>query len=517
MLPTLKGRPVPTPRVLVIGIDGGSFDTIDPLVERGELPHMAALLRDSASAATSTTWPAHTAPGWASMTSASYPGRHGVYQFFDTQHPAYGETLVGTTELGRSSMWEWAADQGWSGGMINVPMSHPPRDLPGYQLTWPLQQTLRYCQPPTLLRELATAGAHFQPDLACMFRGDYGYLDKAVDNVAARVRSARHLMTTRPTDLTMVVITEPDRVGHHYWHFGDPEHPDHESPPPGSGWDEAMTRIYRAVDDAVGELVGLVDDDPTVVLVSDHGLARGRYSLGLHGLLEDAGLLTTVPSGGKGADRVANWFTGGGRTVDFGRTSVYMPVPGSYGLTVNQRGRQVRGRVAPRDRARLLEDLQSRFDVRTPTGDRLFRTVLPREEVYPGPWTHRAPDFVLLPADETVMPVCDPSATIWGPSIQTGLHRHEGVWAQRSSNIVPGRRAGTFRLVDTVPTMFAEHGIAWPDDVDGRVHQDAFTRPLTLPTLLPADSAATGVGHLGGDGDDDLAFTSSRLREMGYL
>src|SRR5699024_5039988 len=113
-----------------------------------------------------------------------------------------------------------------------------------------LQQTLRYCQPPTLLRELATAGAHFQPDLACMFRGDYGYLDKAVDNVAARGRSARHLMTTRPTDLTMVVITEPDRVGHHYWHFGDPEHPDHESPPPGSGWDEAMTRIYRAVDDA---------------------------------------------------------------------------------------------------------------------------------------------------------------------------------------------------------------------------------------------------------------------------
>src|SRR5699024_11517267 len=85
-----------------------------------ELPHMAALLRDSASAATSTTWPAHTAPGWASMTSASYPGRHGVYQFFDTQHPAYGETLVGTTELGRSSMWEWAADQGWSGAHSHI-------------------------------------------------------------------------------------------------------------------------------------------------------------------------------------------------------------------------------------------------------------------------------------------------------------------------------------------------------------------------------------------------------------
>src|SRR5699024_12422020 len=104
MLPTLKGRPVPTPRVLVIGIDGGSFDTIDPLVERGELPHMAALLRHSASAATSTTWPAHTAPGWASMTSASYPGRHGVHQFFDTRHAAYGEALDRPTRVRRSSV-----------------------------------------------------------------------------------------------------------------------------------------------------------------------------------------------------------------------------------------------------------------------------------------------------------------------------------------------------------------------------------------------------------------------------
>lgn len=451
------------------------------------------------------------------MTSASYPGGHGIYQFFDTQDPEYGETLVGAEELGRSSMWEWAAAQGWTIGMINVPMSHPPRDLPGYQLTWPLRNTLRYCWPPTLLRELATAGAHFQPDLACMFRGDYGYLDEAVHNVYARVRSVRYLMETRPTDLTMVVITEPDRVGHHYWHFSDREHPNFERPPSGSGWDEAMTRIYRAVDDVVGELVEFVDDDTTVVLVSDHGIARGRYSFGLHGLLEDSGLLATMPADKERADQFASWFTGGGRAVDFERTSVYMPVPGSYGLNLNQRGRQMRGRVAPRDRAKVLEDLQPLLDVRTPTGDRVFRAVLPREEAYPGPWTHRAPDFLLLPEDESVMPVCDPSAPLWTPSVQTGLHRHEGIWAQRSPNVVPGRRSKTFRLVDVVPTMFAEHEIAWPEDIDGYVYQDAFTRPLNVPNPLPRDSSAARAADIGEDGGNDRAFTSSRLREMGYV
>ncbi|MGJ3560821.1 hypothetical protein ACR6C2_30020 [Streptomyces sp. INA 01156] len=65
-------------------------------------------------------------------------------------------------------------------------MSHPQADLPGYQITWPLERTLRHCRPDSLLRELAAAKAHFQSDLATMFRGDMGYLEQAERNVEAR-------------------------------------------------------------------------------------------------------------------------------------------------------------------------------------------------------------------------------------------------------------------------------------------------------------------------------------------
>jgi predicted AlkP superfamily phosphohydrolase/phosphomutase len=75
---------------MIIGIDGGSFDIIDPLISEGRLPSIERLLRRSASAATMTTWPAHTAPGWSTFVSACHPGGHGIYQFFDTQHPGYG-------------------------------------------------------------------------------------------------------------------------------------------------------------------------------------------------------------------------------------------------------------------------------------------------------------------------------------------------------------------------------------------------------------------------------------------
>ncbi|MFF4529117.1 alkaline phosphatase family protein [Streptomyces sp. NPDC001407] len=512
----------PSPRALVIGIDGGTFDTVDPLIECGLLPHMAKLLRESASAATDCTWPAHTAPGWSTFVSASDPGGHGIYQFYDTQDPAYGARVTRSGDLGRSCAWDWLAAQEYSLGLINIPMSHPPADLPGYQVTWPLERTLKHCRPDSLLRELAAAKAHFQSDLATMFRGDMAYLEEAERNVAARVRSVRHLMTTRPTDVVMVVLTEADRVGHHYWHYGDPGHPGHRPAPEGSGWDVAMPRIYQAIDHAVGELLELVDEDTSVVLVSDHGLGTGRHGLSVHTLLEEAGLLATAP-GEEPQDAAASWFAGNGRHVDFRRTSVYMPVPGSYGLNINVRGRQQRGTVAPRDRERVMDEVTGLLSgLAGPEGQQVFRAVRPREEAYPGPHTGRAPDLLLVPRDETVLPVPDLGGDVWRPSAQTGLHRYRGLWAHRSPRVRPGRLPGTVALTDTLPTLLTDLGAAWPSDIHGRpvtaVLDDGVRVPPSDPRVEATGTPATTIPAAASAADAaEDAYTSDRLREMGYL
>ena len=73
--------------------------------------------------------------------------RHGIYQFFDTQDPGYGDRLLETPDFGCDTIWEWLNAQGLTVGLINVPMSHPPRGLDGYELTWPLRKTLRFSHP----------------------------------------------------------------------------------------------------------------------------------------------------------------------------------------------------------------------------------------------------------------------------------------------------------------------------------------------------------------------------------
>jgi predicted AlkP superfamily phosphohydrolase/phosphomutase len=507
----------PWPRALIIGIDGGDFAAIDPLVARGLLPNIAGLLRRGASAETMCTWPAHTAPGWSTFVSASNPGGHGIYQFFDTQDPNYGATITTADRLGRSSVWDWLAAQGHTLGLVNIPMSHPPEDLPGYQVTWPLEHTMKYCRPRTLLGELARNDAHFQSDLATMFSGDYAYFDQARENVAARARSMSYLMRNYPTDIAMVVFTEVDRVGHHYWHYFDAEHPRHEQPPKDSGWDDALRHTYEAVDAAIGELLELVDEDTTVVLVSDHGIGIGQHSLSLHRLLEDAGLLNTLPAGDS---TTASWFTGAGRQVDFARTRVYLPVPGSYGLNLNLRGRQRDGIVTEAERDRLVNEVAELvLGVELPGVGKVVRDVLPREVAYPGPHMESAPDLLLVPADETVLLVPDLDVPVWKPSWQTGLHRYAGLWAQVSPNTEPGRLRTPIGLTQAVPTLLADLGARWPASVHGTPVEQVFQPDVDIPAPDPSldgggpkTPAAVPVTSSVED-----EYTSNRLREMGYI
>ena len=54
-------------KVIIIGIDGGTFDVIRPMVTRGELPVLASLMEKRVWGELESTIPPDTAPAWVSM------------------------------------------------------------------------------------------------------------------------------------------------------------------------------------------------------------------------------------------------------------------------------------------------------------------------------------------------------------------------------------------------------------------------------------------------------------------
>lgn len=134
-------------KLIVIGLDGASFPLIMKFCNEGLLPNISKIIEMGKCAPLNSTIPPHTAPGWVSSLTGVLPGEHGIYQFWDTQSPNYVGKFMGSNNVAYPYIWDILNEAGYSTGLINIPMSHPPKKVNGYIITWPLSNTLRYCYP----------------------------------------------------------------------------------------------------------------------------------------------------------------------------------------------------------------------------------------------------------------------------------------------------------------------------------------------------------------------------------
>ena len=68
-------------RTLIVGIDGATWDVIDPLMAAGRMPNLARLVKEGARAPLNSTTPPMTLPSWSSMLTGTNPGKHGIFDF----------------------------------------------------------------------------------------------------------------------------------------------------------------------------------------------------------------------------------------------------------------------------------------------------------------------------------------------------------------------------------------------------------------------------------------------------
>ena len=62
-------------RLLVLGLDGASFDVLDPLMAAGRLPHLAAWCREGARGRLTSTVPPMSFPAWSTFLTGYEPTR----------------------------------------------------------------------------------------------------------------------------------------------------------------------------------------------------------------------------------------------------------------------------------------------------------------------------------------------------------------------------------------------------------------------------------------------------------
>ena len=495
-----------TLKLLVLGIDGASATVMDDLIARGLLPNFKALRERSASGILQSTFPPHTAPGWASMFTGVAPGEHGIYQFWSTKAPDYSARGMNVADYGREPIWLTLERHGYRVGVYNVPMTHPPAPLrDGYMISWPLAKTLRYTEPPELMRELVVANLHYHSDIVTMYRGQKDYFEQARQFIENRAKTCLYLQQHRPVDAMFVVFTEIDRVSHYYW--GDDTKPGSE-----------VEQIYMDIDRALATLLPLVGEETLFVVASDHGFGRCEADFNVHELLERHDLLTTKFVPLEPAGQLANddaslsaWFDAPvhyKRTIDWDRTRFYMPTPGCFGLNANLKGREVQG-VLTEDQLQAAERSLSAAiaSVVNDDGQPWFQLVK-SSRVYDGARLSDAPDYLLIPRDFNVMPTPNLAGELWSAPSQRGVHRPDGILFVSGSTFPRGVPLYA-RIEDVYPTILAHLGLPVPERLDGHW------------LIEPKAEVSGEAAHVNTSGrrmtPEESAFMDNQLQQIGYF
>jgi len=511
-------------KVFVLGLDGASYQIMNHMIHENKLPTFGKLVKHGGMRLLNSTIPPHTAPGWVTAFTGVNPGKHGIYQFYDTQAENYAGKFMGSGDTKCPFLWSILNSYGKTAGIVNVPMTHPPQKIDGFMVTWPLSNTLRYCYPDDLVFRIAKEGGHYANDLACMNSGenDAGYISEAIKITHKRVKTIEYLTQNYNWDLFTAVFTEIDRVSHYYWHYMDSTSPYYIS----SGQEElknAVETIYRETDSALEQLLAFLPEDTVFVVLSDHGFGMGAIDFYVQAYLYKKGYLGIEPdqSSSPYAD---SWFScemdGKTHIVDWSKTSAYMAAPGSYGININLTGRQQHGIVAPEEyealRGRLIHQLSC--IVSPASGRKLFRHVARREEVYFGGAVSGAPDILLLPYDYgTMVHHSLEPGKLFGIPEHKGMHRNDGVLILYQKDTGAAFADGAIHMEDITPSILNCFGIPVPAYMDGRI---AFHtgQAQTLPEASPGMYIKpNGDENKETYGSDEMDTVRERLKSLGYI
>ena len=536
-----------TPRVIVLGWDGATWDLVDRLAADGKLPNVAALCSRSVHAAMTSAHPPVTAPAWVSMATGVNPGRHGCFDF-NKPDGALGKLRpLQAWDIAEKAFYEVLEERGRKAVLINLPVTYPP--LTGQTtLTSLLTQGDNAVFPETLKdTHPALKGYRCFPDTALRARGDVeGYLRDIRALEAARAECLKALWD-EPWDCMFCVISGTDWVSHEA--FPELMRGEYGKVPDALG-------MFQDADRTLGWVLEHMGPEDHLLMVSDHGFTTAKGVFYLNEWLEERGFLvpdwaraTFPPSHrmeeaamraaeGKKAhvpaailcavhrSAPARFFAKVARklgviwplslAVDPAASKASTLTAECHGLTIHDRDAFPDGAVASCEVPGLMGTLETRLrDLRDRDGEPVFASVRRREDVYHGPKTQEAAHILLGPSKWGVAAAIKALKTIPFVHHPMGIHASEGLFLGAGPAFAKGRLpARSVDITDVAPLIFHLLGEPIPEGLDGQL-LPSLLEPQYLEAHPPRYAPVSLPGRTRGDLDAEAI--QEKLRGLGYM
>ena len=509
-------------KTIVVGLDGASWDLLDPWIEAGHLPTIERLREEGSWATNRSCYPPVTFPNWKVYASGKNPGAFGVFWFERVDLENESIDVMEGADFDTAELWDYLNDAGYSTGVVNMPSTYPPREIDGSMIAG---------GPDAVEGEYRSidSGYTYPPELAEELHERFDYdvhpdpLLSSNEETGAEVDEILRLLDLR-FDVAIDALDDHDfvhvtlfylNVIHHFF------------------WDaEPSLRAWQLVDERLAEIDEM--EDVNLVITSDHGSMETEAEFYINEWLAENDYLQTARSAeyyfqrlGLTRERALSLAKRAG-AVDL----LAKLVPERIQRMVPQEAGAKRGRkleaidlaetaavassqgpiylnpdVATEEtREQLIEDLRAVTDEH---GEPYFPAVYRGEEVYSGDYVEDGPDVVVEQRPGIhVNDGLGGGEVVTEPDRWAAENTMTGIFLAKGPDFEPRGHMEEISMVDVAPTILATYDVPIPTDVDGEV----------LELFSEARDPGTGEPiELGEDRGSDAGEVEDRLKQLGYM
>lgn len=501
-------------KVLVLGIDSGEPSLMTQWAADGLLPNMKRLLDKSTWGRVANPRGFESGAAWPTFQTAKTPGNFGQYEgprYFNPQTYEFDHKTVEQTPP--DYIWQRLTRAGKRCFLLDPPYVPLDPAINGAMLIdWgPHLAGKGYGRgelqswPPELAQEAAdVAGTdpfkgEMCDSISLASAADYReFVDQHIDRILRKAKLSTHFLKKGNWDYFQTVFPDLHCVGHRTWHISDNTHPNYDP-----AFSEQTGNLYReafvAVDQAIGEILSLVDEQSLTLLYLSHGMRQQRTGTGMldralariEGQKVDLGSVRaksrlkslwrqTPPELRSYLKPLRRQFRGAFQTsmlLPNRRDRRFFEVHNNKrtgGIRINLMGREAEGKVAPEDFDAVLNEVIAHL---TPiknaeTGTPLIEEFIKTKDLHNGEVVDFLPDL-LVRWDQSHPIKAITSDTIGTipqdfESLRTGDHSSYGLFAASGGGILRTQLNRDVRAEDFGGTLMEVLGVP-ATDTDGTV------------------------------------------------
>lgn len=550
-------------RLIVLGLDGATFDVIYPMLKRGELPTIKKLMKEGSYGRLRSTKIPISPSAWSSFLTGLSPENHGIYDFVTRKEGTYEHIPVNSTHRRGIPVWQILEVADKKSIVMNVPATYPPEHINGAMISgFPVPPGKKFITPESFSEELREkfGEVNLQPEYFYSEGKEKEFLDDQHRCWDSTEKVFRYLWKEKDWDVFISVFKPTDEVMHGLWKSIDPGHPSHNKM--NAKYGDGVLELYRKADRLIAEILEEKDSRTDLLIMSDHGFGPVHSTLYMNNWLIENGYMSYrrnpgvnfrkfIHSTGLNLENAFNigkkfGLSGIGKKVAYSSngTSIFKKLMNAFFLSykdidwentkaysagnfgqiyINREGREPHGIVSGEEYEDLVDELIRKLRrFRDPrNGKIIFDRVLKRDEEYQGRFIDEAPDIVFFDRDfkYTTNRLFEfGSNKLVGKNVidRSGDHKPYGIFFASGDKFEKGKKINGAKIIDIMPSILYSFGLPIPDNLDGRILEEIFTveyRKNVEPEYVKYEELEKEKSETS---EEDIEEMQRKLKGLGY-